>query len=202
MYAVVQRPSAVLGHPVGIAPGVPRVTYRPFSGAEDTLESMRSMILGKKGEHSVIVRQFTEAVLRDVEPKDYQGEILAIRNLFLSDSPWRPGAALFRYMNDPRHVEWVKTPERLVREIIATGSTVLDCDEATALAATMALQVGREAELVALGYDDQLSHVGVRVREPKRHKWLWLDSVAGPRERHAIASARHKVFRKLVRSLD
>jgi hypothetical protein len=69
--------------------------------------------------------------------------------------------------------------------------TVQNCDDMAQMAATMAMQIGREVELVALGFaPGSLSHVGVRVKEPKSSQWIWLDGVAGPREREAAATAK------------
>jgi len=168
----------------------PASVQRPFRGPEDTLRAMADAALGPRGEKSFAVRQFTEHMLRDVWPKDYLGEILAIRNTFVQMSPWRPGVPLFKYTNDPRHVELVKDPERMVDEIRQYGTTLVDCDEISAMAATMCLQVGREVELVALGFSKgELSHVGIRAREPKTGQWIWLDGVAGPKEREAAGRA-------------
>jgi len=168
----------------------------PFQGPRHTLEVMADKALGARGERSVLVRQFTEFVVRHLEAKDYLSEILAIRNVFLQRSPWTgTGAPLFRYMNDPRHVELLKDPERMVTEINQWGSTIADCDELTLLSGTMALQLGREVEWVALGFmPDSLSHVGTRVREPKSGQWIWLDAVAGPREREAAERAKNVAF--------
>jgi hypothetical protein len=167
----------------------------PFNGAEDTLKSMARAALGDRGERSATVRGFTEWVVRGVEPKDYLGEVLAIRNVFVQRSPWTPWLPLIRYTNDPRHVEVVKDPQRMVEEIAQFGCAVADCDEIVCLAATMCLQVGREVEFVAVGFGEgQLSHVGLRVREPKSNAWVWLDAVAGPKERQAAATASKKVF--------
>lgn len=185
----------MLGSPAIAPPRLaPSVRYTPFSGAEDTLAAMQRMVHGPGGEKSVTVRRFTEWVVRGIEPKDYHGEILAIRHAFLSASPGRGGLPLFRYTNDPRHIEWLKSPERIVRELEQHGSALIDCDESTCLAATMALQLGRDAQLVGLGYGPQLTHVGVRVMEPKSNRWIWLDSVAGPRERAAAATSKKRVF--------
>lgn len=163
----------------------------PFRGPRDTLASMAKIALGPRGEQSMLVRQFTEAVTREVWPKDYNGEILAIRNVFLQPSPTHPNRKLFRYMNDPRHVEWIKDPQRQIEEIQEHGSTTVDCDEIALMGAVMALQLGRETELVALGFaPGQLTHVGFRVKEPKSGRWIWVDPVAGPREREAAATAK------------
>jgi hypothetical protein len=167
----------------------------PFNGAEDTLKSMARAALGDRGERSAKVRGFTEFVIRGVEPKDYLGEVLAIRNVFVQRSPWKRWLPMVRYTNDPRHVELVKDPERLVDEIAQFGTAVADCDEIVCLAATMCMQVGREVEFVAVGFSDgPLSHVGLRVKEPKSGAWVWLDAVAGPREKQAAATASKKVF--------
>lgn len=157
----------------------------------DTLSAMERIALGPRGEQSLLVRGFTEHVTRHVAPKDYLGEILAVRNVFLQPSPWVPGTPLFRYVNDPRHVEWIKDPQRLVEEINEHGTTQLDCDESSVCAATMCLQLGREVEFVALGFSPgQLTHVAVRVREPKTNRWIFVDPVAGPREREAAHTAK------------
>lgn len=174
---------------LGQSPSAVRVGQ--FRGPEDTLRAMERVALGPRGEQSPLVRQFTEFVTRGVAPKDYLGEILAVRNVFVMPSPWKPGRALFRYMNDPRHVEWIKDPQRLVEEVNQQGSTVLDCDEYVVLGATMCLQLGREVEFVALGFaPKQLTHVGYRVKEPKTDTWIWVDPVAGPREREAAQTAK------------
>ena len=160
---------------------------------------MAAHALGENGEKHMLCRWFTEYVVQDVHPKDYLGEILAVRNCFVQQSPWRAGTPLFRYSNDPRHVELVKTPRRMVEEIRERGCTVVDCDDIACMAATMCLQIGREVELVALGFEPKvLSHVGVRVKEPKTSRWIWLDGVAGPREREAAQRAKEL----MVLSLD
>lgn len=170
---------------------LPNSTVRPFRGPRDTLSTMATHVLGDRGERSMLVRQFTEWVLRDVHPKDYLGEIIAIRNCFVQYSPMRPGTPLFRYTNDPRHVEMVKDPERIVTEILQHGTCLLDCDDSAEMAATMLLQIGRKVELAAMGFvPDSLSHVGVRAEEPKSQRWIWLDGVAGPREREAAGRAK------------
>lgn len=167
-----------------------QVRLSRFTGPEDTLAAMERIALGPRGEQSPLVRQFTEAVVRDVHPKDYLGEILAIRNCFLQPSPTRRGTPLFHYVNDNRHVEWIKDPMRLVEEILEHGTTLCDCDESSLMAAVMGLQVGREVEFVALGFKPrQLTHVGTRIREPKSNTWIWIDPVAGPREREAAETA-------------
>lgn len=177
----------------------PQTTLRSFQGPNDTLRLMGAHALGPDGEQNMLCRAFTEFVIRELHPKDYLGEILAIRNCFVQASPWKPGVQLFRYANDPRHVELVKTPRRMVQEIHEHGNCVVDCDDIACMAATMGLVIGREVELVAMGFaPKQLSHVGCRIKEPKSGRWIWVDGVAGPREREAAQRAKEL----LVLSLD
>jgi len=191
-----------MGASLGMLGASPAVRLSQFRGPEHTLETMAQNALGPFGEKSMIVRQFTEWVIREVQPKDYLGELLAIRNIFVQPSPKRPTTPMFRYANDPRHVEMVKTPERMVKEIMEQGSCVCDCDDYSCMAATMCLQIGREVELVAVGFEPgSLSHVGIRAKEPKSNTWIWLDGVAGPREQEAAKRAKNIMILGL-KSLD
>lgn len=190
--ATALRGLAALGHIIN-QPAPPHA-ISGFRGPRHTLEVMTQKASGPRGEQSIRVRQFTEAVVRGVEPKDYLGEILAVRNVFLQRSP-RTGHPLFRYTNDPRHVELVKDPERLVEEVEAYGSTLADCDEIACLAGTMGLCLGREVEWVALGFKPgALSHVAVRIKEPKSGQWVFVDPVAGPKEQDAARRAQNIHF--------
>ena len=179
------RPTAGL---LGDMPDLARLG--PFKGPKDTLRAMERIALGPRGEQSPVVRRFTEWATEEVFPKDYLGEIIAIRNIFLTRVPSAgpgggpPTKPLFRYMNDPRHVEWIKDPQRMVEEIARNGSTTVDCDEISVMAAVMGLQLGREVEFVALGFSPrQLTHVATRIKEPKSEKWIFVDPVAGPPKR-------------------
>jgi|GEM_PF-3239503 len=188
-----------VARPTGVMGELPQAVLSSFSGPKDTLDKMAQHILGDFGEKSMLVRHFTEWVVSSVQPKDYLGEILAIRNSLVQASPFKPGVPLVHYANDPLHVELVKTPDRMVREILDQGTTVCDCDDTSQLCATMLLQVGRVVELVAMGFQPgSLSHVGVRAKEPKSGRWIWCDGVAGPREAEAAGRAKEL----LVLSLD
>jgi hypothetical protein len=177
-------PSSFLGE-------IPRQVLGPFRGPRDTLAKMGEHALGRYGEQSALVLAFTHFVVQYVTPKDYLSELLAVRSAFVQPSPRDPNQPMFRYVSDPTHTETLKTPERLVREIQAQGFTIGDCDDSSTLAATMGLILGREVELVAMGFaPGSLSHVGVRIREPKSKRWVWLDGVAGPREKEAAGRAK------------
>jgi hypothetical protein len=95
----------------------PPVVFSDFSGSPDTLRAMIRAAHGPRGEQSVLVRAATEAATSGLVPKDYLGEIVAVRNWVAEN---------VRYMNDPLHVEWVKDPQRLIEERMR-GEAVGDC---------------------------------------------------------------------------
>lgn len=164
--------------PVGFIgkPAPPAHRLSGFRGSADTLNLMREQAWGERGEQSVVVRMALEDITRGLWPKDYQSEILAVRNFCTSH---------LRYVNDPLHVKYVKDPERLVSEIADYGVAQADCDEIAELIATFGLQLGRQAEYVVVGFGSpgDYSHVFARIKEPKSGKWIVCDPVAGTDER-------------------
>ena len=143
-----------------------------FKGPPDTLFKMVQEVQGARGERSMLVRSVTEQVVGKLWPKDYAGEIVAINN-------WV--AEKVYYLNDPLHVELLKDPQRLVEEILDKGWARGDCDDIACLIATMASQVGREAQFVVAGFGEPgvYSHVFTRIKEPRTGAWIVCDPVAG-----------------------
>jgi hypothetical protein len=137
---------------------------------------MVSATHGERGEKSMLVRSMVEQIVRQVQPKDYLGEILAVRY-------WVTERV--HYVNDPLHTELVKDAQRLVEEVAAHGSAIGDCDDMATIIATMALQLGRVAEFVVVGFGEagQYSHVFTRVKEPRSGEWVVCDPVGGTDER-------------------
>jgi len=154
----------------------PPSTLAGFHGHPDTLRAMAKAVHGERGEQSVFVRSVVEEVVLGLQPKDYLGEILAIRYWVTEH---------VRYVNDSLHVEIVKDPQRLVEEVLARGQASGDCDDLASLIATMCLQVGRVVEFVVVGFGEpgHYSHVFVRVKEPRSGQWIVCDPVAGSDER-------------------
>ena len=182
----------------GFLGALPVSIVRPFRGPKDTLDMMVRHALGEHGERSIAVRRFTEFVTGQVQPKDYLGEILAIRNSLVQYSPIKPGVPLLKYSNDPTHLEFLRTPERMVLDMMRDGFVVCDCDEVSCLAGTMLLCIGREARFAAMGFaPGSLSHVAVCGKEPKTGQWILLDGVAGPREKEAASKAKEILIRNL-----
>lgn len=158
----------------------PPHSIRPFRGPEDTIAEMSRMVVGPRGEQSIVVYRATEHVVRGLQPKDYLSEILAIRN-------WV--AEKVRYKNDPLAMETISDPERLIGEIAQHGRATADCDDIGTLMATMQRQVGREAQFITVGFGrpGKFSHVFVRVKEPKSGRWIVCDPVAGLNEESMLA---------------
>lgn len=160
---------------------VPPYMLSGFTGAPDTLRAMVQAVQGLRGEQSMLVRSVAEHIVRRVQPKDYLGEILAIRYWVTEN---------VRYVNDPLHVEMVKDPERLIEEIRDHGIGIGDCDDLCAIIGCMALQVGRVAEAVVVGFGapGEFAHVFCRVQEPRSGQWIVCDPVAGTDERGMLES--------------
>lgn len=174
---------AVVGF--GAMPRVGRLDMEPahrttrFGGPLHTLREMRRVALGPRGEQSLLVRQVTEEVVRELQPKDYLSEILAIRY-------WV--AERCRYANDHLHVEYLRDPQRLCEEILSKGKAVADCDDIATLIATMGMQLGRKAKFVAVGFGAprDYSHVFAMLQEPKSKTWIVCDPVAGTDEERML----------------
>ena len=149
--------------------------------------------LGKEGEQNLRVRQWAEQIIREVAPKDYLSEILALRHW--ATSPW------VRYTNDAAHVEQIKTPYRALHELETTGSTLLDCDDIACLLAALGMSVGRETSFVVVGFDAPIvlrpgmdpvyTHVFCRMKEPRSKTWIVCDPVAGPNEAQMLSRVKH-----------
>lgn len=157
----------------------PPTRMGPFSGPDDTLRLMIELALGDRGERSSMVRSLKDHIVRKVQPKDYLGEILAVRNYV---------AEKIRYSNDALGVEQVQDPQRIAEEIIKYGNAVGDCDEVATMIGALCRQLGRECEFVVVGFGapGQYSHVFTRVLEPKTSKWIVCDPVAGTDEANML----------------
>jgi len=111
-------PALTLGDvPLAIADAPPAV-LRPFRGPQDTIQTMVDMCVGPRGERSILVHSLKNHIVRRLQPKDYLGEILAVRNF---------AAERIRYSNDALTVEQVQDPERISDQIIKYGRAVGDC---------------------------------------------------------------------------
>lgn len=158
----------------------PPTTIQPFHGPADTILLMVSMTVGLRGEQSSLVRQVKDHIVRDLAPKDYLSEILAVRNFV---------AETVKYSNDALAVEQVQDPERLCDQIVKYGKAVADCDEIALLIGTLCRQLGREVAYVTVGFKqpNSFAHVFAIVLEPKSNTWILCDPVAGTDEASMLA---------------
>jgi len=161
--------------PLPLPIGNPPQRLGPFMGPDDTLRLMVELALGDRGERSSMLREMTDHVVRELAPKDYLSEILAVRYF---------AAERIRYSNDALGVEQVRDPQYVASQIIQHGKAVADCDDTACFIGAMCRQLGRETEFVVVGFGAQgnYSHVFTRVKEPKSSKWIVLDPVAGTDE--------------------
>lgn len=171
---------------LGTIGAYPSVSLGRFQGTDDTVRLMRQFALGPEGEQHFRVRQWAEKIVRDIAPKHYLSEILALRH-------WATDRNVIRYTNDARHVEQVKTPLRSLLEVEQNGFALLDCDDIATLLAALGMSVGKEAEFVVAGFGapGEYTHVFVRFREPKSGQWIVCDPVAGPNESQMLRRVKH-----------
>ncbi len=150
-------------------------TIRPFHGPADTVHAMIDAIVGPRGEQSTLVRGLKDHIIREVQPKDYLSEMIAVRNFVHEHC---------KYSNDALGVEQVQDPERQADQIVKYGKCVSDCDDIATLMGALCRQLGRETEIVIVGFGrpGSYSHVFIRCKEPKSGKWVVLDPVAGTDE--------------------
>ena len=118
-----------------------------------------------------------EHICAGLSSKAYLDEYLAI---------YRFVDAHTRYMRDPRTVEMVRSPSKIVRQILEGRVPSLDCDDLTALIAALVLAVGGQCQVVTVAFSNifyqgerQYSHVFAAAIEPHSSRVIILDPVAG-----------------------
>jgi hypothetical protein len=155
---------------------------------------------GDRGAKSFKLRERVEKVVQNLRPKDYWSEVLAIYY-------WTCGPQ-FRYTRDPRRVEQVKDPLRMLHEIDTNGVTLVDCDEFTTFILAALEAIGAQGRIVTVGFrptngrkgdpgllrdpefrmmtegmarlPGPFTHVFCQAKKPGAG-WVTLDPVAGPR---------------------
>ena len=154
---------------------------------------MAELALGRRGEQSIVVRRHAEQIIRNVRPKDYASELMALYYWW---------CAAGRYTRDPLRVELVKDPQRPVEDAEA-GMLTCDCDEFALGIATDAMVIGAEADFVTVGFKERLpgmpalfSHVFARAKDPRTNTWWVLDPVAGRNVARMLKRAKqYKIYK-------
>jgi hypothetical protein len=172
-----------------------------YRGTPQTVIEMVKAANGERGQKSFKLRDRVERVIRNLNPKDYWSEALAIYY-------WTCGP-LFRYTRDPLRVEQVKDPLRILWEIDKKGVTLVDCDDFATFILACLGTIGARGRIVTVGFQPANGRSGNpkimeepelrfmsgenmrRLPGPFTHvfcqalkpggSWVTLDPVAGPR---------------------
>lgn len=99
-----------------------------------------------------IVRQCVSAIVEGIDPQDYSGQAVAVRDWI---------AAHTQFLRDPAGVELLHTPEWMLRTISANGVAQVDCDDVAILAGALMGAIGWSVTLVTVAFLDSrtYSHV-------------------------------------------
>lgn len=156
----------------------------PYLGTDHTVRTMIDLAKGTRGEQSIKVRRHTEQIIKNVRPKDYAAELIAI-------CKWWGNAG--RYTRDPLHVELVKDPERMVDDS-QMGILTLDCDDFATAIGACCLVIGADVNFVTVGFKPRFpgaprihTHVFARAQDPRTKVWYVLDPVAGRRTNRMLS---------------
>ena len=115
-----------------------------YRGTPQTVVKMLEAADGDRGQRSFALRNRVEHIIRFIRPKDYWSEVLSI--YYWACSPQ------FRYTRDPRKVEQIKDPMRMLWEIDRYGTTLVDCDEFTTFLRAAIGSIGGKTRVVTVGF--------------------------------------------------
>ncbi len=104
---------------------------------------MEQLARGRRGALSLALRLAIEDVIRYVRPRDQLSMLAAIHNWF---------DRRYHFVRDPRDVEQVKDPLRLLYEIRKYNRAVGDCDDASTFIDGSARTVGIDSRIVRTGF--------------------------------------------------
>lgn len=121
-----------------------------------------------KGRINLYVRHWAEKIVAPVKPNDRIGEVQAIFDFVKSN---------LRYTRDPYGMEFVQTPDLLLRQIEAGETPAADCDDYTTLAGALLKSIGYPVALKATSYkpDKNLRHIYLLVNA--YGKWIPFDAI-------------------------
>jgi transglutaminase-like putative cysteine protease len=143
-----------------------KVQHLPAPSPLETMQWMGKFI--RDGQLDSRLRALAEKIVQGLLAHDYLSEYAAILNWIRTN---------IRYTRDPRTVEQIKRPGRIVE----TGNA--DCDDMSILSGTLAGILGGKVRLVAASFQGKgaksLTHVWAEAFEPARGCWVVLDPVPG-----------------------
>ena len=125
----------------------------------------------KDGAKNLDIRGLVERICIDLEPGDYSSEVLSLYYWVCKN---------IRYIRDIDNVEFLKTPEMILKT--RTG----DCDDIATLLAAMLISAGNICrfainDMSPHGKTDKpmYSHVFCQVYIPESRSWITVDPVSG-----------------------
>lgn len=139
--------------------------------ADETMRAMVAMIRGSLSDPRVW--RVARRIAADSNSRDQTTVARAVRAWCLKR---------FRYVRDPKRVELLQSPVRMLEEIERFGYFAGDCDEASIMTAALCCAVGIECELMAVAFRPgvPLSHVFAVALPDRGARPVELDIVRPP----------------------
>ena len=116
-------------------------------GVVQTCAQMASII--QQSIATPIVRQAVSQIVSGLAPNDWYGQAYAVRQ-WLSDH--------ILFLRDPTGVELLHTPEWMLRDIAANGTTHGDCDDISLMAGALMGAIGWSVCLVTVAFLDNAAY--------------------------------------------
>lgn len=140
--------------------------FGKLAPAVNTGNSMRLLII-EHGKNEY-VRKWAERIIERIPDRDHMGEANAIFE-FLQDKT--------RYANDPRGIEYIQTPEYVLKHIELGMRPSLDCDDYTVTGLSLLRSIGYKTRIKIVGFrnNNRFSHVYGMVKIDG--KWVAFDCV-------------------------
>lgn len=160
---------------IGLEQGVPPTVVEPYAGTDRTVQMMKTLAAGSRGEQSLPLRFLVEDIIRFVDERDKLSQIGAIYCFFRRH---------YTFVPDPPKTELVKDPLRLTAEIVHTGKCLGDCDDASTwlLAAPRTIGIRTDLRRTSfhqrpLGGEKPLTHVLAGATD-QHGRFIVMDPVA------------------------
>ena len=142
-------------------------------GATTLLTVSAIIQLIKSSKHELLVRQKTEQILSGIPERNWKAEINQIYGYVKTN---------IRYMQDIDNVETVKTPRKMIEEIINRGQSFGDCDDHTLLLGALLVNAGYQIQISIIvstwNTTNDYNHIYLLVNIPMTSQWLALDATA------------------------
>lgn len=138
------------------------------NGITQTVNAMIAAVKWSLNKYDL--RQRAELLIASCSERDDVCEITSIFKWVL---------AHFRYVRDPRFLEFYKSPEVVDQEINARGQFQGDCDDVSGYLAALLLSIGYPVKFVVInvaGQGDDYRHIYMKVFLPRSQQWMALEA--------------------------